>query len=176
RYGSKKESIIPSDYCYNRVNLDKSTLNNPLLFEMLEGGEYLFLGLDYPYNSAIFHNSSEGVFKQVGICINGIRVLNKEFLQLVGYTEPRTKNSVSSTKLDNRIRHKTSRDIGDGLRYKVFKRDNYKCCFCGASPAKDPSIVLHADHVIPWSKGGETVLDNLQTLCSRCNIGKSADM
>jgi 5-methylcytosine-specific restriction endonuclease McrA len=143
---------------------------------MLEGGEYLFLGLDYPYNSAIFHNSSEGVFKQVGICINGIRVLNKEFLQLVGYTEPRTKNSVSSTKLDNRIRHKTSRDIGDGLRYKVFKRDNYKCCFCGASPAKDPSIVLHADHVIPWSKGGETVLDNLQTLCSRCNIGKSADM
>ncbi|MDR2876514.1 MAG: HNH endonuclease [Chromatiales bacterium] len=25
----------------------------------------------------------------------------------------------------------------------------------------------------PWSKGGETVIENLRTLCSLCNIGKS---
>ena len=33
-----------------------------------------------------------------------------------------------------------------------MKRDNFKCCLCGASPAKDPSIELHIDHIIPYSK------------------------
>ena len=69
--------------------------------------------------------------------------------------------------------HKTKREIGLQLRFKVFKRDNFKCCICGASPAKDPDVELHVDHIIPWSKGGETVYENLQTLCSKCNIGKS---
>ena len=65
------------------------------------------------------------------------------------------------------------RKISDKLRYQILKRDNFKCCACGASPAKDPSVELHIDHIIPWSKGGETTADNLQTLCSRCNLGKS---
>lgn len=59
------------------------------------------------------------------------------------------------------------------MRYKVLERDNFKCCACGASPAKDSSIELHVDHIVPWSKGGETVINNLQTLCSTCNYGKS---
>ena len=66
-----------------------------------------------------------------------------------------------------------SRVISDKLRYTVLKRDNFKCCACGASPAKDPSVELHIDHIVPWSKGGETSIENLQTLCSKCNIGKS---
>lgn len=69
--------------------------------------------------------------------------------------------------------HKTSRNINTRLRFKVMKRDNFKCCACGASPAKDPSVELHIDHILPWSKGGETTIDNLQTLCSKCNLGKS---
>ena len=71
------------------------------------------------------------------------------------------------------IKHKTKRDINLRLRFLVMKRDNFKCCICGASPAKDPEVELHVDHIIPWSKGGETVIDNLQTLCSKCNLGKS---
>lgn len=69
--------------------------------------------------------------------------------------------------------HRTSRNINARMRFKVLKRDNFKCCACGASPAKDPSVDLHVDHIIPWAKGGETVIDNLQTLCSKCNLGKS---
>ena len=67
----------------------------------------------------------------------------------------------------------TSRKISDKLRYAVLKRDHFKCCACGASPAKDPAVELHIDHIIPWSKGGNTTIDNLQTLCSKCNLGKS---
>lgn len=70
-------------------------------------------------------------------------------------------------------KHYTSRGINTRLRFKVLARDNFKCCACGASPAKDPSVELHVDHIVPWSKGGETVLENLQTLCSKCNLGKS---
>ena len=73
---------------------------------------------------------------------------------------------------ENHSKRRT-RAISDKLRYQVLKRDNFKCCTCGASPAKEPSVELHIDHIIPWSKGGETTLENLQTLCSKCNIGKS---
>lgn len=75
-------------------------------------------------------------------------------------------------KLNSSVKVK-SRVISDKLRYQVLKRDNFKCCACGASPAKDPSVELHIDHIIPFSKGGETTFENLQTLCSRCNLGKS---
>jgi 5-methylcytosine-specific restriction endonuclease McrA len=65
------------------------------------------------------------------------------------------------------------RRISWRLRATVLLRDNCICRMCGASPAKDPAVSLHVDHIKPWSKGGATTLDNLQTLCSACNIGKS---
>ncbi len=34
-------------------------------------------------------------------------------------------------------------------------------------------LILHVDHIIPRSKGGKDELDNYQTLCHICNIGKS---
>lgn len=64
------------------------------------------------------------------------------------------------------------RDVGWRLRATVLIRDNCLCRMCGAGPAKVPAITLHVDHIVPWSKGGRTVLENLQTLCERCNIGK----
>lgn len=65
------------------------------------------------------------------------------------------------------------RKINWRLRATVLIRDNCLCKMCGASPAKDPSVVLHVDHIKPWSKGGETIIENLRTLCSVCNIGRS---
>lgn len=69
--------------------------------------------------------------------------------------------------------HKTQRGIGLRTRFLVMKRDSFKCCICGRSPATTQGLELHVDHIIPWSKGGETTIDNLQTLCSDCNLGKS---
>lgn len=77
-----------------------------------------------------------------------------------------------SKKQDYRISSKYERSLmSDSLRYDVFTRDHYRCCICGASQ-KD-GITLHVDHIIPVSKGGKTVMSNLQTLCDRCNLGKS---
>jgi len=56
------------------------------------------------------------------------------------------------------------------LRALVLMRDGATCRMCGARP--ENGAKLHVDHIVPWAKGGQTVLDNLQVLCEQCNIGK----
>lgn len=70
------------------------------------------------------------------------------------------------------IEQKSKRTIPLSLRYKVLKRDNSKCMACGRSP-RDNGVILHIDHKLPFSLGGLTTLENLQTLCKECNISKS---
>lgn len=70
------------------------------------------------------------------------------------------------------VRHKTTRNIPPRLWIKVLKRDGFKCVKCGRTPAIVPGTILQVDHIIPYSKGGETILENLQTLCKKCNLGK----
>ena len=87
--------------------------------------------------------------------------------------ENASKNNISINYPELPSKHKTTREPNLRLRFLVLQRDNFKCCKCGASPAKDSSVELHIDHIKPWSKGGETVMENLETLCSKCNLGKS---
>ncbi len=97
---------------------------------------------------------------------------NKE--EMVRHSKAKEKLIVSPpAKIRNSLKHKTKRNISSRLRFIIMKRDNFKCKNCGRSPAMDSKIVLHVDHVIAYSNGGETVPENLQTLCSVCNIGKS---
>jgi hypothetical protein len=65
-----------------------------------------------------------------------------------------------------------SRDIPLGLRFKVLRRDFFKCVLCGDNPPINPECVLHVDHIVPWSKGGRTTIENLRTLCASCNVGR----
>lgn len=58
------------------------------------------------------------------------------------------------------------------LRYEVIKRDGYRCRACGFSV--QDGAHLHIDHIVPVSKGGQSIKGNLQTLCTSCNIGKGA--
>jgi hypothetical protein len=58
-----------------------------------------------------------------------------------------------------------------GLWWQVLARDNWTCLSCGRT-AKD-GITLEVDHILPRSKGGKDSIENLQTLCKKCNIGKS---
>jgi len=64
------------------------------------------------------------------------------------------------------------REIRPGLRFKVFMRDRFRCVACGRSPAVHLNTELHADHVLAVANGGKTTLENLQTLCRECNLGK----
>lgn len=60
--------------------------------------------------------------------------------------------------------------ISKKTRFEIFKRDGFKCQYCGHHP---PSVTLEVDHIIPVSKGGEDDEDNLVTSCFDCNRGKS---
>ena len=55
-------------------------------------------------------------------------------------------------------------------RFNVFLRDGFTCQYCGIGiPTED----LTFDHVIPRSKGGTTLWENVVTACGPCNLHKS---
>lgn len=56
------------------------------------------------------------------------------------------------------------------IRFEIFKRDSFTCQYCGKSA---PEVVLHVDHIMPVSKGGDNEITNLITACQTCNQGKS---
>jgi len=66
-------------------------------------------------------------------------------------------------------KHKTKRNISERLKVQILMRDGNKCKLCGIIVTGDN---IHFDHIIPWSKGGETVLENIQVLCAKHNLAK----
>ena len=64
---------------------------------------------------------------------------------------------------------KSRRVIPSHVKLAVWKRDGGKCVRCGSNDE------LHFDHILPFSKGGTSVLEsNVQLLCARHNLQKSA--
>lgn len=192
RFGRNEGSIIPSDYSYNMTNkgIIGTSCEHFNIFVQTKRGEYEYVGLDYDGNTGTVKTTETGYVNKNNQRNNGRKGksdnhYNQWFYELeclnCGYKYNANDSDIWLRKCPNcqaktseRYEgHKTTREVPAGLRYKVLKRDNFKCCACGASPAKDPSVDLHIDHIIPWSKGGETTLDNLQVLCSKCNLGKS---
>lgn len=58
------------------------------------------------------------------------------------------------------------------------RRHVSNCPMCAEAGGKDKARIwaideMQADHIVPWSKGGRTVLDNCQMLCKRHNLLKS---
>jgi hypothetical protein len=115
----------------------------------------------------------------------GLKLPNRifELYQLLTYDSMMPLNTISNDIMKNSVEKKIDDEIlkqkyldnkniaRAGIRWQVFERDDFKCVACGAS-AQDGAI-LHVDHIIPRSKGGEDIMENYQTLCHLCNIGKS---
>ena len=66
-----------------------------------------------------------------------------------------------------------SRRIPTEIKRIVWERDGGKCSHPNCRSKND----LHFDHIIPWSKGGSsTDSENIQILCGRHNLKKSANI
>lgn len=55
-------------------------------------------------------------------------------------------------------------------RETLFKRDGYRCMYCGHAPANYKELEM--DHIIPSSLGGKTSFQNCVTSCRACNLHK----
>ena len=56
------------------------------------------------------------------------------------------------------------------IKEAIFKKDKYRCVICGNG--RYNGYEIHADHIVPRSKGGKSTVDNGQTLCSKHNMMK----
>src|ERR671925_411911 len=52
-------------------------------------------------------------------------------------------------------------------RRALFARDGWRCVYCGSSGGR-----LTLDHVVPRSRGGESIWENVVTSCAPCNLRK----
>jgi 5-methylcytosine-specific restriction endonuclease McrA len=52
-------------------------------------------------------------------------------------------------------------------RRALFARDGWTCVYCGTTSGR-----LTLDHVVPRSRGGESIWENVVTACAPCNLRK----
>ena len=139
--------------------------------------------------SYVIENDKTGFYSKLGFANIDESVLNVEykFIYTSGggmaqrfFTIPMTEENIAELikKLENKLTSgafvKEQRNLmTKKLREHIKKRDNYTCCTCGNSIQAEPNLLLEIDHIIPVSKGGCTIEDNLQTLCWKCNRSKS---
>lgn len=76
-------------------------------------------------------------------------------------------NCGTSLELPKMSLKKRSRYIPRDVMSAVWQRDDGKCVECGSRED------LEFDHIIPFSKGGASTVDNVQILCKKCNLKKS---
>ena len=127
-----------------------------------------------------FENNHRKIYSKIGsgldfeIFTTGIKsVISNQLLFYI------TKdNKIHSRLLEKKIKRgwrktepsseKLSGEEWMSMREKVFCFDNYTCQYCGNS-----NCVLECDHIIPKSRGGTDLFENLITACFSCNRSKS---
>ena len=82
------------------------------------------------------------------------------------------KNGIYEYLLSGRERENalSIRKFTESQKRVAFERQGGTCRVCGRRFSYEE---MEGDHIVPWSKGGKTVPENLQMLCRRCNGMKS---
>lgn len=88
----------------------------------------------------------------------------KTFLRQTDILETEILTKANDREVTKAIVRKSQRSIDGVLQWKVFKRDFYKCRYCG----KD-DLPLTVDHLVLWEEGGPTIEENLVAACKKCN-------
>lgn len=96
--------------------------------------------------------------------------VQKEIKRLLLDEEVTNKKGIYAYILTGEEKYLSLRAFDEKDRLSKYEEQDHKCAICeNEFELKD----MHADHIKPWSKGGKTTYDNLQMLCTTCNLKKS---
>lgn len=140
----------------------------------------------------VLDNDEDGFYSRLGLAIIDEAILNVEYkftytsdggMAQRSFTIPMDEENIIElisrleSKLSLQAQTKEQRALmTTKLRTYIKARDNFTCCQCGNSTKAEPNLLLEVDHIVPISKGGLTIEDNLQTLCWKCNRSKGAKL
>ncbi len=96
--------------------------------------------------------------------VEAMRVRIHQNDRVMGVNRSRSRKRAKLLKQRDKAAKKAK--IPSDLRWAVWERDDFTCKHCGRRDH------LSIDHIIPESRGGETTLENLWTLCKPCNSAK----
>jgi len=88
----------------------------------------------------------------------------QRFIQQTDLLEVEILQKAADGTLAKILLRKSGRQIEQGVSWKVFKRDGYKCRYCGAD-----DVPLTVDHLVCWESGGPSIEANLTSACRKCN-------
>jgi hypothetical protein len=135
--------------------------------------EELVLRLEHAWRTLGYPPGPRALQRSVGVCVHcynghwGSLAEARKALHLFH------RGLITRDQLLQKRRSGQRQPIPPAMRYDVMKRDGFRCVACGADPKNDPKVKLHVDHIHPVAADGKTTPENLQTLCSKCNQGKS---
>lgn len=116
----------------------------------------------------VYEKIKDGIWSFNGI----FELIGASIVQENGRNVFKFKLSITNQSLDDKTNNLQTlthnRMIPSHVKIEVWKRDGGKCVSCGSTDN------LHYDHIIPFSKGGSSLVSsNIQLLCARHNLVKS---
>lgn len=185
-YPNKKAYPEQIQKLYHLVEELETLRDAKQIIENYKGEYQQYLG-DVP--AYVMENDEAGFYSRLGFTNidESVLVVEYKFSYTSGggmaqrsFTVPMTEETIAEliktleSKLTASAFAKEQRNLmTKKLREFIKSRDNFTCCNCGNSTHKEPNLLLEIDHIIPVAKGGQTVKENLQTLCWKCNRAKS---
>jgi hypothetical protein len=167
------------DVPVDRAGLDPKTVDQPLVTPAGTSTQNgLFMRAVDEYKAGRSAAEHLHVYEKIR---TGIWVYNGLFTLVDGWIEDTGARSACKFRLELAEQREPSdappesediahtRLIPTDVKLAVWKRDKGRCVECGSTDN------LHFDHVVPYSRGGSSlVAENIQLLCARHNLAKSA--
>lgn len=114
------------------------------------------------------------LYREYGKVDYDVAELEEKVKSLMADDDVNSKKGIYEYVLSNcsrdKERHLSIRKFSDKDKRTAYEKQNGICPICGKHHEIEE---MEGDHIIAWSKGGKTTIDNLQMLCKKCNREKS---
>lgn len=111
------------------------------------------------------------LYNQFGKEVLNADELEKQISDLISDDEVENKKGIYFYILTKNEKYLSLRTFSDSQKQKIYEQQQGVCKIC---QKQFELSQMEADHIIAWSKGGKTNLENCQMLCMPCNRNKSS--